>query len=350
MPSMPRIPLPQCCRFGRFLCPRVARSRSAQLCRNGTSIAGIDITPSMKSTDTYQRKLWISVSSLCKISWKFFCSVYTRYCNPDRRHVHAYITIGAIAWFVAIGIPVPRDVETGLIFATIIFSFHAYIEERIQYLLNLLSDRWGKDNWKPVTSTPLVVVLVACVDIMVAVPMYSYSQYADTFAFNIFVLVMYFLLLIEMIRGIRSADNYFGRRIVSGTIVVVTGIYVLFVSLFVIVFTYPENTIRVLYQISPVSLPDPTILMFYLIMIFILFFILSTFLLFPILIPGIILFFTVFLIIILPVSLLIGDNYGMSLFLRQWSVISIGLIYLIVGLPHLLSWLDEDEKPQDSAD
>lgn len=161
---------------------------------------------------------------------------------------------------------------------------------------------------------------------------------------------MYFLLLIGTIRGIRSADNYFGRRIVSRTIVVVTSVYVLFLLLFGIAFTYPENTIRVLYRISPASLPDPNILMIYLALIFIIIFILSTFLLFPILVPGIILLFIVILVISLPISLLIGDTYEMSMFLRQWSVISIGIIYLILGLPLLLSWFDEGEKPQDSAD
>lgn len=263
---------------------------------------------------------------------------------------HLYIGIGLGGFFlVALLLPEPSDVSTGVIFATTIFAFHEYLEQRIRQILSFITSRYSLSSF---LSPHFVYGLIAFIDLMIAVPMFGYSRYSDFFPIFLLIFFGYWKMSAFFLREslqlkekITNKSNYL-RRI---------GLWIgILLLALVYAFTHFSQFVSLLEmamaQSSETPLPDPSspssIPFFTVIsalVIAISYLVASIYIIFPI----VVLFLLLIWVILPPYALflepqLLGEGFEqMSPVLRLWAGVSILVVYVILSTPTLLSWVDQ---------
>lgn len=260
---------------------------------------------------------------------------------------HLYGGIGLAMYIILAILPLSiSGVREGVILAAGIFTFHEYVGQRCRDFVDFLHARYGIEDSRLFSSSVFIAGVVVFLDLLIAVPMFGYSEYSLAILIFVMLLVMYWILAKTSIWIVKSMYtrlvNLSRNQIALGT--------VLLFGMAVYALVNPSEVIFVIESMSsPPSSdtgnpPSGSVNFIAIIIGFTALLVLIALMHVALAVMIVLLFF--FLVVSIPYFLLYDPellvrNLGdMSFTLRLWAVISILVIYLIVSAPTLLSWID----------
>lgn len=195
---------------------------------------------------------------------------YEEKLDPEMWRVYLYMGIGLSAFFLVSFLPSPpSSVVSGVILATAVFSFHDYIGQKIENLIDFFSSRYNYSLPSSNASALLSTTCVALLDLFVAVPMFAYSEYTILVGIGFVIFVVYWVFLkISVKLPFMMRDSIFDRlapRRYVGKNFIIFLVALLFLldnwteTLHILKLILPSQDIGVILQFSfntPTSSPD----------------------------------------------------------------------------------------------
>lgn len=241
-------------------------------------------------------------------------------------------------------------VTEGMGLAAGIFAFHEYVGQRCRDFMDFLHIRYGIEGTRVLSSSFFVAGVVVFLDLLIAVPMFGYSEYS----FAVFLFVTFLAMYWVMAKGsfLMVKSIYTRLAGLSRNQIILVAIFLFSMTVYALVNL--SEFIWTLDSMVPLSFatgdpPSGSVSFISILAAYTTLIVLYVLLTVAFAVIAVLGFF--FLVISIPFFLLYAPELwvtslgDMSFTLRLWAVISILVIYFIVSAPTLLSLIDSIRSP-----
>lgn len=283
--------------------------------------------------------------------WGWLRAEYEEHLNPKMWRAHLYVGIGLTMQIILLLLPFSiSGVTEGMGLAAGIFAFHEYVGQRCRDFMDFLHIRYGIEGTRVLSSSFFVAGVVVFLDLLIAVPMFGYSEYSFAVFLFVTVLAMYWIMAQSSFLMVKSIYT----RLAGLSRNQITLVAMFLFSMTVYALVNLSEFIWVLDSMVPLSFatgdpPSESVSFISILAAYTTLIVLYVLVTVALAVMAVLGFFL--LVISIPFFLLYAPELwvtslgDMSFTLRLWAVISILVIYFIVSAPTLLSSLDSIRSP-----